>query len=595
MVNFTVILDREPKREIQISDDPVSGIRRSLGRLRIDAMSLQIPQGIIHLDHYSFVVLYGRAHWKTNFQQQLSSADLATILQAHRTKDDPQLGQLAGNFCLLSYDELAETMWIGCDFWGTAAPYYGSGSEYFVAASRAGMVAQKISASIDGISYLALMREATIPSGRTLFDGVRRLTAGHALRLDGRTGRADIVSLGALYREPINCTLSESVERSTRVIMSAVALAASAPGTMVDLTAGNDTRLTAAALAIRPDLGRNVRFRVTGEPHDPDVIAARSISAIMGWKLERCSKYIPFDSTMAGLLGVAAAGDGFSSLLGTGSRIELERQCRAQAGTLVGSTCGELFRNWIWQPELHRMGQTRQVNFDALMQHRIRRNRDTEVQRLSNNAMSIEDHDRQLLQPYRDLAGMFPEALNTYKLELMYIQQLQNRIVWWPLVSLLTVQMPYLWSDVTDVSLRLPWRHKLTRRLVTTIVESIAPEISAIPTDRGAPFKTLRLSTVKDYARYLRLYTSDIIRRHYLTRGAPIALSTSQRPDDTILSEWADIISGCALHNDHGLIASVRDGHRALQKSQRVEFLTMLNVELLLRVYPQIRRRLVFN
>jgi hypothetical protein len=103
------------------------------------------------------------------------------------------------------------------------------------------------------------------------------------------------------------------------------------------------------------------------------------------------------------------------------------------------------------------------------------------------------------------------------------------------------------------------------------------------------------LSTLCDYLSYLFRYTTDIARRHYLSRGAPIALSKKQRYADTLRVEWADIVSGRSLHDDQGLVNLVREGHSNLLKRQRVEFVTMLTVELLFRLYPRIRQRLTFS
>jgi hypothetical protein len=597
MSHFTIILQRHSgssNSDTRLIGDPREGFYAHRGRLRIEASLGNPGLGSYYREDDSFVLVYGRAHWKADFTRQVSERDLSNILEAHRHANNPRLRDLAGNYCLLSYDSQTESLWVGSDFWGTAAPYYGENADRFVIASRAGIVANDIGAGIDGISYLAMMRGATLPSGRTMFDGVKRFTLGQAVRLGGRLGDVEIVSLGALYDEPWRCTFQESVARSIQVLVPAISLAASSPDTMVDLTAGNDTRLTAAALATRRDLGENVRFRVTGDREDPDVQGALKIADLAAWKLEVYPKEVPFGGDLSDLLPVAAAADGSFALLPVANRLVAERRYWATTGHLVGSTCGELFRNWIWQPELLRMGQTPAVNFNALMQHRVRRARDTDIRRLSNGCLSIDEHDDQLLKPYRLLAAMYPQALNTYKLDLMYILQLQNRILWWPLASHVTIEMPYLWKDVTEVSLKLPWQHKRTRRLVTTIVETVAPAIAVVPTDRGAPFQSLRLSTLHSYGAYLLRYTSDIFRRHYLAK-APIPLDKKQKSAAALRADWAAALTSGTLHDDGGVVKFVRTGSTRLSTTQQMEFLTMLSVELLFRLYPRLQRRLTFS
>jgi hypothetical protein len=600
MTQFTVCLGLPEQRsapQLAVAGDPPSDLRYHAARLWIEA-SIDSPRtGIFHLESTGFVLLFGQAHWRGDFARLLSSSDLAGVLESHRRHDDVCLNELAGNFCLLSYDDQRRTMWIGSDFWGTAAPYYGSGTDRFVASSRAGKVAHELRAAIDTVSYVALMRDATIPNGRTLFAGVNRVTLGQALHLDAQSGKGQVVDLQPLYRRPFTISFRETVQRSIEVIESAVKLAASTANTMVDLTAGNDTRLTAAALLATPALCRDIRFRVTGEPDDADVLAARRIAQIAGVNLTVSAKDVPFGSDIEDLLPVVVAADGFFPILSVANRLASERRhWDTKPGQLVGSTCGELFRNWIWQPELFRMGQTTSVNFGALMHHRIRRDRNADVPRLSSGCLTTQDHDRYLLEPYKRLAALYPDALNTSKLELMYIQQLQNRIMWWPVISHVSVGMPYLWCDVTDVSLRLPWWHKATRRLVTSIVERLAPAIADVPTDRGAPFKPLRSSTLSSYVAYLTAYTSDIARRHYLSR-APIPRRQQQRLAIPLKSEWADAVaSGVRLHDDCGFVKSIRENGAASPSiAQRREFLTMLSTELLFRLYPGIRPHLVLE
>jgi hypothetical protein len=597
MAFFIVGLQRHAQpspHNIVVLGNPALGVRAQLGRLRINARFTDQRLGCFYRDLNSFVILFGQAHWKGEFSRHVGTPDLAKLLEAHRAGHDPRLRDLAGNFCLLSYDGQTQSLWIGSDLWGTAAPYYGEKQSEFVVSSRAGVVAEQVKAAIDGISYVTLMRDATLPSGRTLFHGVQRVALGHAIRLDSGTGKADIVSLGGLYRAPLDCTFRESVEYSMRVIVPAITLAASVPDTVVDLSAGNDTRLSAAALTTRPDHGRGVRFRVTGEASDVDVVAAKRIAELSDWLLDHHPKEVVFSLNVKDLMSAAAAGDGSIDLLAIANRLQAEHLYAPRPAHLLGSTCGELFRNWIWQPEVLRMGQTRNVNFTALLQHRIRRDRTSDVRRLSNGALTIAEHDELLLVPYRELAARYPDALNTYKLDLMYILQLQNRIVWWPLAGRLSVEMPYLWSDVTEVSLRLPWVHKATRRLVTTIVESLAPRISIVPTDRRAPFRPLRLTTLGDYVPYLYGYVSDIARRHYFSK-APLPLQKPRRFTEELPREWADFLRGRALHDEQGLIDVATETPGLVSNSQRRELLTMLNVELLCQIYPSIERRLVFG
>src|SRR5262249_28312690 len=162
----------------------------------------------------------------------------------------------------------------------------------------------------------------------------------------------------------------------------------------------------------------------------------------------------------------------------------------------------------------------------------------------------------------------------------------------WIVASRMNTILPFLWTRVTDVSLRIPWQHKRTRRLVATLVEELDPWLSTVPTDRGAPFQPLRFGTAVAYSRYLFSYTSDIIKRHYFRRTpAPLQIQGSQRPPNhrRQLSELAECLqtSRTPLHEEYGLIDEVKSpGGHQLNRSRKLEFLTVLQMELLWRRYP---------
>ena len=77
----------------------------------------------------------------------------------------------------------------------------------------------------------------------------------------------------------------------------------------MDLTAGNDTRLLAAALAERPDIGANLTFRVLGTPISADVRISARIAHQLGWQHVVCPRVID-ELTTELLPSIALAADG---------------------------------------------------------------------------------------------------------------------------------------------------------------------------------------------------------------------------------------------------------------------------------------------
>jgi hypothetical protein len=544
----------------------------------------------------SFVLLFGAAHWKGRQDSWLSAADLTTFLECHRAGQPPPVLNTDGNYCAVSYDHVSDSVWVATDFWATAGFYYGHGVGYAVVSSRAAAVADLIGSPVDVTTYLALLRGAVFPAGSTLFRDVSRISMGEALRLAPLARDVAPTTLAPLYREPDHGSFRDSVERSVTALRRVVPFTGTRPATVVDFTAGNDTRLLAAALAGRTDVTRDLTFRVVGPPTSPDVAISTRLAGRLGWRHRACAQETGV-LTADALVDIAVAADGSFSLESIANRLAFEERQWPDARHLIGGTAGELFRNWIWQPELLRMGRTPSINYDALLRHRVPRDRSVDVSRITTGRLDQRMHDQLLLAPLRKLDARLPSVLNVYKLDLYYIQGLMHRVLWWAIAPRIITILPFLWTDLTDVSLRLPWRHKMTRRLVTSVVERLHPGLAEEPTDRGAPFRRLRPGTAVAYTRYLSSYVSNVVRRHYLSR-VPRPILVASRPP-AIPSEWAKLLTRPAaspLHDCKGLLERVRSGRGDdLSSTERREFLTMLQVQLLFEHYPGIRRELAVS
>jgi hypothetical protein len=551
-----------------------------------------------HSKGKSFVLLFGACLWKERANSWWTERDLQHCLELHRSDGVLPLNELDGNFCLISYDRLSQTLWLATDFWATAGFYYGSRGSLTIASNRAAVVADRIHAQIDAMGYLSLLRSTVPAAGSSLFRGVSRISMGQALYFTNSASNARVVETGPIYKEPENWSFRDTLERSRVALSSTIANCVSREQTIVDLTSGNDTRVIAAALSHRSDLTKQLIFRVVGSSGSHDVEVANQIASHFNW---RCNANVAISGalTAENAPKVALAADGSFSLDLIANRLFFESTSWPDAQHLVGGMAGELFRNWIWQQELFRMGLTTAINYPALLRHRVPRDHAVDVSSITSGRLSNREHDQWLIGSLRILDQRYPSALNTSKLELYYIQRLMHRTPWWPLASRLITILPFLWSSVTDVSLRIPWRQKRTRRLVTTLVEEFDSWIATLATDRGAPFRPLRMGTAMAYGRYLLSYNRDVIRRHYLERTpAPLQVETtgnSKRAD--LAPELAELLPGSriSLHEDYGLADEVKCGAGSrLSHSRRAEFLTTLQIELLCRNYPGIRRELQY-
>jgi len=547
----------------------------------------------------SFVLLFGACLWKDRPGSWLSIRDLQHCLESHQSVGALPLTELDGNFCLISYDAVSRSVWVGTDFWSTVGFHYGQRENLLVVSSRAAVVADRVRAPIDAMAYLSLVRTTVPAAGSSLFCGVSRITMGQALHFTQSTVNLQPVPTGALYRDLESWSFRETVERSKLSLKTTVADCVNRPQTVVDLTAGNDTRLIAAALSARPEVTAPLVFRVLGSEMSPDVEIATAIAKRFNWR------YVAQPRLVGGLLPehapeIALAADGTYALDGIADRLLLEESRWPDARHLVGGLAGELFRSWIWQQELHRAGRTTSVDYAALLRHRVPRDHEADIARITGGRIGAQEHDEWLMAPLRKVGEQYPSALNVSKLDLYYIQRLMYRIPWWAFASHLLTITPFLWARTTDVSLRMPWQYKRTRRLVTTVVEELSPSIATFPTDRHAPFRSFRLGTALSYARYFTGYAGDIILRHYLRKTpAPLSTLASTPPQQNALqpalADWLTL-GRVVMHEENDLAdAMKRNGGNQLTNARRAEFLAILQVQLLCRQYRGIRQELVFS
>ena len=454
----------------------------------------------------SFVVVFGWCYRMDQDAVSLSKSSVAEILQQHRDKGCPALDGLSGIYCIISFDHISQTLWICSDLWACHSFFYGANSQKLTAAGRAGTVAECLGAEFDAYSCLGRLRGCGFAAGKTLFAGVLRATPGKAIKIDLKSQKASLIQVQEVRQETQNISRDEAVERLADFFKKRMVSAASLPGMAIDLTGGTDSRTTIAALAAPEGvrIGKKAAYKFSGPADSPDAIMAKKIAGICGFDFRRHDDRmdeadLPMELVPEAINALGGAGLPDPSIIAW----LIDKKYWHQRRFLIGSSAGEVLRNQPWKHELFRLGLTTKVNFRALLKHRLYAASDVNLERTFANRLSFEQHDAHLLYPLKEAGQLASGMTNVYVLDLIYQFKRGMTVYVWENSDYRITMLPYLISEVANFVMTLPWTMRNGRSFQTSIIERLAPELTKLPSDQGAPMKPLRPGTAPLYLRAL--------------------------------------------------------------------------------------------
>jgi asparagine synthase (glutamine-hydrolysing) len=269
------------------ADGPVGlGHRRlSIIDLESSAQPMATPDGRLRVCFNGEILNYRQLRGELSYPFR-TGGDTETLLAAHRVHGSAAMTRLRGQFAYAMYDADAEELLLVRDRLGILPLYYHVDERRIVFASeiKALLPALPDGPRVDTASLDDYLTLRSVPAPYTMFEGVRKLPAGHYLRID-RDGVASVSrywSIPAASRTAV--TPAAAVERLAEAMDEAVrdALVADVP-LGAYLSGGVDSSLIVALMKRHRAGGPVETFAAGfGDPRFDELPYARQVSRLLG-------------------------------------------------------------------------------------------------------------------------------------------------------------------------------------------------------------------------------------------------------------------------------------------------------------------------
>jgi hypothetical protein len=549
----------------------------------------------------SFVYILGWCYRIGSLGDWPNDRECQEMLHRQRNGLSPLDENYSGNYGVVVYDSEHEEIALQPDHWAMSGVYYSASPKCIAVSNRSTAVASLVFTSLDGYSILSLLRGTHFPFGRTLFSDVHRVMCGCYLKIDISRMQLNVTRAFPIYVPAEKKSFTEAKEAIGETLCRMAQRWSGSQSAIFDLTGGNDTRLTAAAmLHENPEgLQQNLAWCVTGPEDHPDVRIATKIADLCKWPLLRLDKEVASDASIEWLQKAILAADGTCLVDSACARIKQELN-RGDWTWHVGSIGGELLRGFFWRHEFLSLGKTNRVDCAALLAYRLYASRQVDTKILGEHSPSLSEHDEILLGPYRRIGEIGNDALNPYKLDTMYMHKLcysaGNGQSW--LMGLRNIQLPLVSWELSKEILSIPWKLRATRRLILTIIGDLAPQLATIPNDRGEPMRPITVGTLPFYVKCGALAGVRTLPR-VINRYTGLEATGQVTNNHVPASRIPVVLDAKHLHSifDSSVIKEICFKIGSGDQSGNLSriFQTMLTLELLLRAIPNICARIRFD
>ncbi len=413
---------------------------------------------------------------------------LAALVQA----DEKALNRFEGVFAAVAWHAPTRTAWAINDQTSNLNLYYLERPDGLWVSTVALPLAQALGLGLDAGGVREFFSRGTLLTPATLFEQLRRLDMGE--RLQYRSGRGRL----ATHWKPFQQTRPQRSLRAAAAELSELAVdrvrrfATENEPVVSDLTGGYDSRLVVTAAAAA---GRLSAVTVDGPHGHGDVEIAKRVATTLGWELNHFDTATfwnrPIDPEMRRELTYRVNGElAFTEVYHhLHSRPLLAERFRLH---LTGGG-GELMRSFPWSQEFFGIGKRRRANVENALAYRYFQEGPP-----PDGLFASTWHPRVVEAFRRRLTRMFdsaPGTLTTQQLDAAYLWRMTGFAPYTSAVrGWMASVAPLMCAQTVDLAIALPWKLRLTSRLVRTMIDRQLPQAAAIETRYGGTAGPTRMA-----------------------------------------------------------------------------------------------------
>jgi len=413
------------------------------------------------------------------------------LLEALEHGDDNALNRFEGVFAAAAWRPSSRTAWALNDQTSNLNLYYIERPEGLWVTTVALPLASALGLGLDAGATREFLSRGTLLTPASLFDGMRRLDLGE--RLEYRDGRVRNAQHWMPFQEirPQRSLKAAATALSDLAVDRVGRFAGDRP-LVSDLTGGYDSRMVVSAAAMADRLSA---VTVEGARGHGDVEIALHIAERLGWKMHHFDPTkvwdLPIDPDLRRELTYRVNGElAFTEVY---PHVVSRRSLAESFDLHFTGGGGELLRSFPWQQEFFGIGRRRRANVENALVYRFFQEGPPPPGLYASNwhPRVVDDFRRRLTE----LFDTVPDTLTTQQLDAAYLWRMTGFAPYTSAVQgWMASVAPLMCATTVDLAIALPWKMRLTSRLVRSMIQRQSPSAAALPTRYGGTSGSTRLT-----------------------------------------------------------------------------------------------------